>query len=251
MLEERKTTIVQTFESVHNGPLQTLALLVRGVQDEQWTSSELSLKLQDLNQELRGLYNHMEDAALDGEEILLLQNQEVLSLQPPLDQLLHQVYTHMLERPFPGFDSLLIRLAPDFSVLEGQSFSFSEKRSFCLFLEEALTNVGKHGMGSVSLDVSCLLQDKTFVLRVINRLPHPLDITALELTGGQGTKQAQGLAKVLGGKFLRKSEGKSFICQLSWPKERSQSVWRYSLERLLHLSSRASDLSKQAKDNVS
>lgn len=222
LLDERRSTIIKTYEAVHNGPLQTLALLVRGVEQSQWSNQDLTIKLQSLNLELRSLYDHLEESALDGVDTLYLQDDLQLSLNPPLDQLLQQVYAHTLERPFIGFASLMVRMTPDFSGLEGLTFNRERKRSLCLFLEEALINVGKYGLGSLSLDVTCSRRGNQLTMKIINNLGAPIEVTSGQRrSGGQGTLQAKALARDLGGDFTRWVEGKRYICQLTWPVRRS------------------------------
>lgn len=222
LLDERHSTITKTFDAVHNGPLQTLAILKRQVAQERWSTLEITNKLQILNQELRCLYENLESAALEEEERVILQSKISLNLNLPLEQLMHQVYNETLQRSFPGFSTLSVCLAPNLSGLEGLNFQKEQKRKLCLFLEEALNNVGKHGNNSVVLDVNCLCQGNYLVLKIINKVTHSPQILGVEHKRiGQGTIQALETAKFLKGNFSRQAKGNQFICQLTWPIKKS------------------------------
>ena len=225
LYDERRSTIINTFNAVHNGPLQTLAIVKRQVSQEPCSAAEMNEFLHRLNQELRQLYSNLEVAAIEEEDRMILQSQIFLNLTQPLDQLMHQVYDETMKRPFPGFSGLQVCIAPDFSGLEKRPFRLEQKKQLCLFLEEALNNVGKHGLNSVSLDVSCIAVHRQCSLKIVNVVaPTPQSSQQSESdqqSTGRGTAQALATAKSLKGTFTRRVEGNRHICELSWPISRS------------------------------
>ena len=85
------------------------------------------------------------------------------------------------------------------------------KREICLWLEEALCNVGKHAEGVTRIQVTGKYQDKQYTLKVQD---NGVGFTS---KSGQGTEQSNRLAQKLGGKFRRESLPKGgVVCELSW-----------------------------------
>ncbi|NEQ71278.1 MAG: histidine kinase, partial [Symploca sp. SIO2D2] len=86
------------------------------------------------------------------------------------------------------------------------------KRDLCLWLEEALCNVGKHAYGVTRIVVTGEECTNKYILKVQDN--------GCGLKPGQeqqGTKHSRLLAKRLGGEFRRESLPKGgVICELSW-----------------------------------
>jgi len=86
------------------------------------------------------------------------------------------------------------------------------KRDLCLWLEEALCNVGKHAYGVTRIVVTGEECEGNYMIKVQDN--------GCGLKQGQeqqGTKHSCLLAKRLGGKFRRESLPKGgVICELSW-----------------------------------
>lgn len=100
-LHDRQRVIDYTFNTIHNGPLQTLAALLRRAQLEDLSSSQMLTELQQLNQELRSVYDIVRrDALVQGDQFYLTHDYE-LNLQEPLHEVLYEVYSSVLERDFP------------------------------------------------------------------------------------------------------------------------------------------------------
>lgn len=57
----RQKAMEQAFTQIHNGPLQTLALLQRDIQQKQIASEELLQRLHDLNMEIRAVGRSLTD----------------------------------------------------------------------------------------------------------------------------------------------------------------------------------------------
>ncbi|MEL6139806.1 MAG: hypothetical protein AAFR42_20675 [Cyanobacteria bacterium J06628_6] len=222
LLKQRSETLERTYEAVHNGPLQELAVLLRSGTDEPVRS-----QLEKISQDLRGIYQSMRLAMQD--EALYLESGLSLDLDLSLDVLLQQVFEHTLERDFPGFETLQFQITPDFTPLSAAELSTEHKRGVCLFFQEALCNVGKHALGTTRLTVSCEKSVDRYRLRVADNGKPPSVIESLlqSLTESpekaqqekhQGTRQAKALAQQLQGKFLRRPNAPhGTICELFWP----------------------------------
>jgi len=222
----RQQAMEQAFTQIHNGPLQTLALLLRDVQLEQTPSQQLLQRLNDLNAEIRAVGRSLTDethaeqhsaatlASLETvsfEQTLRLGEGTCIDLNRPLHNLLHEVYAITLKRNLPYFQTIKVRVR-NFAPLEQSTLTLEMKRDLCLWLEEALCNVGKHAQGTTRIVVTGQHQEGRYVLKVQDN--------GAGLKPGQeqqGTKQCNLLAQRLGGQFRRESlpEGGA-ICELSW-----------------------------------
>lgn len=219
-LQERQFILEHTFNTIHNGPLQTLATLLRAAETQNLSSDQLQSDLGALNQELRAVYETVRRETLDRGETLHLGNQRDLDLQAPLHEILYEVYTNTLERDFPGFQTIKVKVVK-FDPLNGRRFSIEQKRGLCRFLEEALCNVGKYAIDATRLNVLCAQEGKHHVIRVsdngVGINPDEQQAQAAK-SGGYGTRQANNLARLLGGKFRRfANQPKGTVCELTWP----------------------------------
>jgi len=231
LLKQRSTTLEKTYEAVHNGPLQELAVLLRDDADTA-LDEPLRSQLKKISQDLRGIYQSMRLAMQD--EAIYLQSGLSLDLDLPLEALLQQVFEHTLSREFPGYASLQFLITPDFTPLAAATFTLEQKRGLCVFFQEALCNVGKHAVGTTRLTIICSNtagqngQD-TYCLSVTDNGQTPSVIESLlqSLTSSpaddckekhQGTRQAEAIAQQLNGKFKRyPNSPQGTICELCWP----------------------------------
>ncbi|MBD2034338.1 CHASE2 domain-containing protein [Leptolyngbya sp. FACHB-321] len=211
-LDERQRTIEQTFNTLHNGPLQTLASLLRQGRDNKLPQEQLFLTLENLNAEIRGVGEHLKQEALTQEESLHLRSGLKLDLKLPLHELLYEVYTNTLERSdFSQFATL--KTSCYFEPLEKRPLTIDQKRDLCRFIEEALCNVGKHAEDATHLDVTGTQSQKWYCLRVFDN-----GKGIATATPGEGTKHARKLAFRLGGKFKREtSSPQGTLCELAFP----------------------------------
>jgi CHASE2 domain-containing sensor protein/two-component sensor histidine kinase len=233
LLEQRSLILRRTYDAVHNGPLQTLAAILRNL-DESPLRSQLEL----VSQELRSVYESMKQELLSGESHCI---------QTPLPELLYQIYEETLQRDLPGFASIEVYIPPNFDSLKDCRLTPEQKQGLCLFLQEALCNVGKHAIAANRLDVVCThLQNKLGQNKLgqnklgqnklgQNKLGQDewnlkiLDdgVQSMPLNHphcGRGTDQARELARSLNGKFERQSRSPQGIaCQLTWSAPKS---WR-------------------------
>ncbi len=212
MVEERQRTIEQTFNVIHNGPLQTLASLLRRTQDSPLPQEQLLSALERLNTEIRGISEHLKQEILTQEESLYLSSGANIDLKLPIHELFYEVYSHTLERPeFSRFKAL--KVACQFEPIQQTLLSIEQKRDLCRFLEEALCNVGKHAEGATHLSITGIHQKGGYTLQVTDDgigVQSPIE--------GEGTKYARKLASALNGKFRRDSLfPKGTRCELSFP----------------------------------
>ncbi|NEQ44302.1 MAG: CHASE2 domain-containing protein [Leptolyngbya sp. SIOISBB] len=211
LVEERQRVIERTYDAIHNGPLQTLSLLL-----QQKAQLDLSVgsKLEHLDSELRAIYERLLQESLPQEEQLQLEGGHVIDLRSPLKEALYEVYTETLNRDFPGFDAIKLQVVK-FETLDADQLTSDDKRSLCRFLEEALCNVGKHAINPKRLTVLCVIDNHENLIRVADNGEH--QSTAVSTSGGRGTKQAHALAKRLKGTFQRSISETGVTCELRWP----------------------------------
>ena len=221
----RQQAMEQAFTQIHNGPLQTLALLLRDVQLETTPSPQLFQRLNDLNAEIRAVGRSLTDeahpeqqsaealAALETatfEQTLRLGEGTCIDLNRPLHNLLHEVYALTLKRNLPYFQTVRVKVR-NFAPLEQPTLTLEMKRDLCLWLEEALCNVGKHARGTTRIVVTGQHHEGQYVLKVQD------NGAGLKPGQGQGTKHCNLLAQRLAGQFRRESLPKGgVICELSW-----------------------------------
>jgi CHASE2 domain-containing sensor protein len=211
-IEIRQHTIERTFIVIHNGPLQTLANILRHVQDQDIEQNRLLEELKNLNSEIRELGEYLKLEALDREESLRLGSSLILDLKLPIRDLLYEVYSHTLQRNFPCFKTLKVK-AYSFDPIEEQYLSLEQKRELCQFLEEALCNVGKHAKGLTRLSATGSSNEGWYTLSIKDN-----GAGFGSCCEGRGTKQCLNIARKLRGKFQRKSFGeKGTLCELTWP----------------------------------
>ena len=209
----QKSTIERTFENIHNGPLQTLKSLIRNVQDEAISQEELLSRLWNLDDDLRKLHQFLEEESLNIEaSSIVVGNNVKLDLNMPIHNLLYLVYRHTLARNLLCFETIKVKI-PKFNPISSENFNIEQKREICLFLEEALCNVGKHATGVTRLKVIFTEQKDWLLLRIEDN-----GQTEGSFSEGQGTKNAKKLARQLKGKFRREPLApQGMLCELTWP----------------------------------
>ncbi len=211
-IEERQSTINYTFDVIHNGPLQTLAYGLRHMRAQDIPYEQLIWQFEKLNQEIREISEFLKLEALGEKEVLRLGSGLILDLKRPLHDLLYEVYSSTLERhDFEYFKTLKVKIR-NFDPIDDKYLSRQQKRSICLFLEEALCNVGKHAQGVKRIQASgtyCASHYKLWVKDNGSGIKSNLE--------NKGTKYSKLLAKKLGGDFRREPlSPRGTICELSW-----------------------------------
>jgi CHASE2 domain-containing sensor protein/two-component sensor histidine kinase len=225
-IANRQLVIDQTFDTIHSGPLQTLAMMLRAIEEEEELSKQnVLLKLINLNQELRGVYTSLKrEAMTDGRSFHITPAQE-LDLQEPINEILYEIYYDVLERDFPCFKTIEFRIV-DFQPLNEQNLNSEQKRGICTFLEEALSNVGKYASCATKLEVICKQQQGYNLIRVADN-GLGIESTSNPSRQGFGTKQAQNIARQLRGKFKRFTNSpQGTVCELVWSGKK-RPWWRF------------------------
>ncbi|CBN54860.1 MULTISPECIES: CHASE2 domain-containing protein [Kamptonema] len=211
-IKQRQQIIERTFDTIHNGPLQTLAQLMRKAREQNLPSNQLRSELEHLNQELRAVYELMKRETLIQRESFYLGQDIEIDLQAPIHEILYEVYTKTLERNFPCFKTLKIKVRT-FDPLDAEHLTIEQKRGLCRFLEEALCNVGKYATGVTRLNVTCTCQQGSHILRITDN-GKGVD----SVSEGRGTQQSRDLARQLKGKFTRSPlPTQGTLCELTWP----------------------------------
>ncbi len=207
----KQEAIKSAFTSIHNGPLQTLAALMRDTQNEEIAANELHSQLQYLNQEIRDVGEYLTIENLDRAESLHLGSGLKIDLKRPIHDLFYEVYSSTVERNLPYFKTLKVKVR-DFDPIEEQYLSIKKKRELCQFLEEAVCNVGKHAQGVTRLSATGKNEDGCYTLCVKDN-----GVGISSNKENKGTKNSKSLAKDLGGVFHRKSlNRKGTLCELTW-----------------------------------
>jgi CHASE2 domain-containing sensor protein len=215
-LRDRQQLLEQTFTAVHNGPLQDLAGLSRQIQDTQSAQEtglpEITGRLQQINRELRGIFESTELALIQDQPQLYLSTSANLNLQGPLHQLLEQVYNETCMRELSGLAMIQVKIV-QFQPIDAAALTLDQKQALCRFLEEALCNVGKHARSATKLWVHCGSDGQQQMIRIKDNG----QFTPPTKRSGVGTKQAKRLARQLHGRFERlPNQPQGTICQLIW-----------------------------------
>ncbi|NJN29887.1 MAG: CHASE2 domain-containing protein [Synechococcales cyanobacterium RM1_1_8] len=211
---ERRTTIETAIHAIHNGPLQTLALLMRRSQAPDLDTAILQAELKILDQEIRSLGADLTQAAMTDHISLSLGNGQMLNAALPLHEILYTVFDVTLGRDFPAFEALQVCIT-DFEPYPG-NLSPELKRDIGYFLQEALCNVGKHAIDVTKLTVVGQVLGQNYCLSIKD---NGAAADHLLLHQGTGTQQSQALAAQLQGQFSRQPSASSqgVHCKLLWP----------------------------------
>lgn len=219
LLEQRSLTLKRCFDTIHNGPLQTLAVILRSLGEEDIETRKLRSQLEQLNRELRSIPDYLSQEMLSRDDRLYLEGNEVLDLQTPIAELLYHIYDSTLRRNFQGFETIQSFIPPNFEPLADCYLNAEQKRGLYLFLQEALCNVGKHSQGATRLDVICTRSANEYCLQIIDNGSGIISKSNYQ-SDGRGTDQAQDLARKLRGKFRRFPHSpQGIVCELTWAVE--------------------------------
>ena len=211
-IKERQHTIEYTFDVIHNGPLQTLAYGLRHMHAKDIPYEQLIGEFEKLNQEIREISEFLKLEAIGEKEVLLLGSGLILDLNRPLHDLLYEVYSSTLERKgFECFETLKVKVR-DFDPIDEKYLNKKQKRGICLFLEEALCNVGKHAQGVKRVQALGAYSANQYKLWVKDN-----GAGIQSCLENKGTKNSKALAKRLKGNFRRELlSPRGTICELSW-----------------------------------
>lgn len=216
-LQERQSIIEQTFNTIHNGPLQRLAKILRYFKEQDLSSDQLFLELQQLNQEIRAVYESVRIEALNQGETIYLGSDLELDSSAPIHKILSEVYFTTIACDFPCFKTIKINIH-QFDPLNDRHLTIEQKRGLGQFMQEALCNVGKYAVGVTRLSVICKQENGQNLIRIIdNGVGFNSLSDKVEQSKGWGTQQAKNLARQLRGTFRRYPHSpKGTVCELTW-----------------------------------
>lgn len=238
----RQRAVDQMRDHLHNGPLQSLAMLLRDLQAGAMPKEDLIRRLEHLNGEIRAIGSHeamepdlaSEAAHLQGDygflspsanaeaslyeiagerdRALRLGEGSRIDLDRPLHYLLSEVYVLTLRRSLPYLATIRVKVR-NFAAIEDDWLSLDAKRELCLWLEEALCNVGKHARGATRLTVTGHYDPVGYHYSLTVR-----DNGAGGIPRDRPARLGDRLATQLKGQFQWHDldEG-GVLCQLTWP----------------------------------
>ena len=225
-IDERQQVIQEAYTTIHNGPLQELAILSK-MAGSGCSLEQVFPKIQQIEQDLRALDNRLEAIHQVQTPATFVIGDTKLNLEDPLNEVLFGVYNQTLTRDFPGFQSLKLKM-PSFDPLDTAGLSLKDRRNLCQFLEEALCNVGKHAKAPTRLSVVCKSTDQINLIRVEDNgysssqsstAPSKSSFFSQKSGGGWGTQQSLKVAKRLNGQFERGAlPTRGTYCELRWPR---------------------------------
>lgn len=219
-LQNRQLAIEQTFNAIHNGPLQTLTKVMRYSQRQTLLTNQLLSELQTLNREIRGVYETAQQEVLTHDSRLYLYNHLELDLNAPLCEIFYEVYSNTITRDFPYLKTLKLKITK-FEKMNDWCLDLDQKQALCRFLEEALCNAGKYATNMTRLEVSCFQENSRNIIRVVDNgvcSKSKSNNNNFFEYRGSGTQQAKKLARQLGGNFRRiRRIPQGTICELHWP----------------------------------
>ena len=210
--EERRKTIDKIFNSIHAGPLQTLASLLRDVRDGRLDQKHLTRDLEALNKEIRGIGERLRQEAIEDVYFIDTQQGIKIDLMHPMHEVFYEVYSICVRKDLPGFQDIKVRSVV-FDPFDCESLELGTKQELCWFLQESLENVGKHALGTTRLIVTGRSSEKIYTLCIKDNGP---GIQSSHV--GEGTHFFHRLEENLQGKFRRTSKPSGgTICELTWP----------------------------------
>lgn len=233
-IAERKALINWTYNTIHNGPLQLLAGILSDWPASLPSSNNTKVKLEELNRELRNIYEAMYQEMLMTDSTLVMAGQRTIDLKVPLDAVLYETYQSTLERQSDFFKKVI--QITNFEPIPDKKLTSETKRELARFLEEALINVYKYAKSATRLSIDCRQEGKFNVIRITDNgkerpiseyKSKPLSIGSqlqklARSPSGQrayGTQQASRLARQLNGQFSRTNiKPHGVCCELRWPK---------------------------------
>jgi CHASE2 domain-containing sensor protein len=221
-VQQRRRIIEETFNIIHNGPLQRVAYLMRTAYAGNPEPSEMLSQLTEINSELRSLGDELRQESLFTENSFSLGCGHRIAAEMPFDKALYEVYQTTIERTdLENFQSILFKTVK-FDPIEESLLSFEKRKNIYLFLEEALVNVGKHAKQASRLKVVGQLTPSTYILCVEDRSTQPSERPSSSRRG-YGTTLFLKTQRMLGGSFQqrivhnRDSQPVGTVCELSWP----------------------------------
>ena len=219
-LNERQRVIEQSYNTIHNGPLQALKSLNRRAAsgDIEFSPETLNHELNKIDGELRSIYEFMQREYLTLQTQVYVTQSYAINLNEPLHELLYQVYRNKLQESSEFFAKIKIKIT-DFCPIDARFLSPEDKEDIIRFLEEALCNIEQHAIDITRLEVTCKQEQNDCIVQVLDNGFSLSEVMPLNRgMRGRGTRQAEALARRLGGRFARRPHSpKGTVCWLIWP----------------------------------
>jgi CHASE2 domain-containing sensor protein len=211
-INERQQAIEQTFTLIHNGPLQSLANVLSQARTQNLSDEQLVLQLENLNYEIRAIGEYLRIEALNPHESLRLGSGLKIDLKRPIHELFYEVYSSTIARQdLEHFHQINVKIRT-FEPIDDQYLTLKNKHELCLFLEEALCNIGKHAQGVKRIESIGKKQDNIYTLIIQD---NGCGLTSS--SENKGTRQLKNIANNLGGYFKRESVSpKGTVCEITW-----------------------------------
>ncbi|MBW4643941.1 MAG: CHASE2 domain-containing protein [Goleter apudmare HA4340-LM2] len=211
-INERQLAIEQTFTLIHNGPLQSLANLLSQARTQNLSNEQLVLQLDNLNYEIRAIGEYLRIEALNPNESLRLGSGLKIDLNRPIHEIFYEVYSSTIARQdLEYFNQINVKVRT-FDPIDDKYLNFKNKQELCLFLEEALCNVGKHAQGVKRIESIGKRKQNIYTLTIQD---NGCGLTSS--SESKGTKQLKSIANNLGGYFKRESISPTgTVCEITW-----------------------------------
>jgi CHASE2 domain-containing sensor protein len=213
--EQRHQAISETFNAIHNGPLQELSLLSQAVKSRSISLPEIDRSLGQLNQQIRQIGESLRSSSIEEIElILVLGDGSQINLTMPLNEIFYAVVDRIAyNHSYPNLTNLKTRIINFEEVPNEHKLGIDRKRQLCQFLEEAIGNVGKYAEGATRLQLIGKVDGDLYLLIIEDNGRGQISSRV-----GEGTKEAQRLAASLNGRFVRsqKLSGNGVICSIEW-----------------------------------
>ena len=218
-IQDQEKLIEQTYTTIHNGPLQTIGQVLKYWPEQEPTVAKTKSQIVQVNKELRNIREVLQAEMRSPSEKLVMMGEQSVDLQMPLHIVLSEIYSNTIARYHTFFEPLL--LFRSFDPMADGALTGKEKRAIGRFLEEALTNVCKYAEKTTQVSVACKRTETDNIIQIVDngQVQPSFQQNKHE---GYGTKQANRIARQLGGKFERHSiEPNGTRCELRWPIQRS------------------------------
>lgn len=211
-IKEKKEVLKNVYGLIHSGPLQTLSSLIRELKSYGNPDHHQLDILINLNQEIRDIYQKITKELVEESNIIYLRNSTKIDIELSLDELLYEVFYITIDQDMPNFKQIKVKIVDFDCSLAQASIPRDMKKDLCLFLEEAIINVGKHAKNSTKIDVKGTVNNKEIILRVVD---NGLSMLPSENVNGLGTQLIEEIAKKWSGKFsLSPIESIGTSCEL-------------------------------------
>lgn len=213
--EQRHQAISETFNAIHNGPLQELSLLSQAVKSQSISLPEIDRSLEKLNQQIRQIGESLRSSSVEEiKSILVLGDGSQVDLNMPVNEIFYAIVDRIAySYSYPNLTNLKTRIINFEEVPNEHKLGIDRKRQLCQFLEESIGNVGKYAEGATRLQLIGKVDGDLYRLSIEDNGRGQISSRV-----GEGTKEARRLAASLKGRFVRShnSSGNGVICAIEW-----------------------------------